>query len=100
MAHAKKGVEKPDEAPAAGSEESPEIAELSFEASLERLEEVVDRLEEGELELEASLEAFEEGVRLSTRCSEQLASARRRHFAATWRNDTVGTWAIPTSLSV
>ena len=55
-----------------------EQAELSFEASLERLEGVVDRLERGDLELEASLEAFEEGVRLSARCSDQLAQAEQR----------------------
>ncbi len=80
MPQPRKGPEPPDEVPAEGSPEkaSSEFAELSFEASLERLEGVVDRLEQGDLELEASLEAFEEGVRLSARCSEQLASADQR----------------------
>jgi exodeoxyribonuclease VII small subunit len=55
-----------------------ELAGLSFEASLERLEGVVDRLERGELELEESLAAFEEGVQLSARCAAQLAQAEQR----------------------
>lgn len=51
---------------------------LPFEAALERLEAVVDRLEQGELELEESLAAFEEGVRLSRRCASQLEAAEQR----------------------
>jgi len=51
---------------------------LSFETALRRLEEIVDRLEEGDLELEAALSAFEQGVALSRRCAEQLAHAERR----------------------
>jgi exodeoxyribonuclease VII small subunit len=55
-----------------------ESERLSFEAALGRLEEIVDRLEEGDLELEAALSAFEQGVALSRRCAEQLAHAERR----------------------
>jgi len=51
---------------------------LSFEVALERLEGIVDRLEEGDLELEAALAAFEEGVALSRRCAEHLEGAERR----------------------
>ena len=53
-------------------------AELSFEGALERLEAVVDSLEDGELELEAALKRFEEGVRLTRHCGEQLREAERR----------------------
>ena len=59
-------------APASGA------SELSFEAALDRLEAIVDRLEGGELPLEDSLASFEEGVRLSRALSEQLGSAERR----------------------
>ncbi len=52
--------------------------DLSFENALTRLEQVVDRLEQGDLELEASLAAFEEGVRLSKRCAGQLDAAEQR----------------------
>ena len=51
---------------------------LAYEEALERLEEVVDQLEQGELELEASVEAFELGVRLSQRCASQLEDAQQR----------------------
>jgi exodeoxyribonuclease VII small subunit len=61
----------PDPAPA------PE-EELSFEAALGRLEQVVERLESGDLELEAALEAFESGVALARRCAGQLDDARQR----------------------
>jgi exodeoxyribonuclease VII small subunit len=52
--------------------------ELSFEAALERLEGIVDRLESGELALEDALKSFEEGVALSRRCAGQLEAAERR----------------------
>jgi exodeoxyribonuclease VII small subunit len=55
---------------------SPE--DVPFEASLARLEAIVDRLEAGEIELEEALAVFEEGVRLARRCSEQLEQAERR----------------------
>jgi len=55
-----------------------EAEDLPFEASLEKLEKIVDRLEAGDVELEAALAAFEEGVRLAKRCAEQLDRAERR----------------------
>jgi len=44
----------------------------SFEASLHRLEEVVERLESGELSLEESLECFEQGVKSAAHCRKLL----------------------------
>ena len=58
--------------------QEPSESELPFEAALAKLEEVVDRLEQGDLELEASLAAFEQGVRLSRRCASQLDVAEQR----------------------
>jgi exodeoxyribonuclease VII small subunit len=52
--------------------------EPPFEASLARLEAIVEELESGELDLESSLARFEEGVALSRRCAGQLAEARQR----------------------
>ena len=49
-----------------------------FEASLERLEALVERLESADLPLEQALETFEAGVALTRTCSEQLAEAERR----------------------
>lgn len=52
--------------------------EPKFEAALDRLETLVDTLEQGDLELEESLEVFEEGVSLSKKCAKELESAERR----------------------
>jgi exodeoxyribonuclease VII small subunit len=55
-------------------------AEPTFEATLERLREVVARLEDGAepLALEESLALFEEGVRLSKAATTSLEAAERR----------------------
>jgi exodeoxyribonuclease VII small subunit len=67
-------------AKAAKSETNPDAPEAlqSFESSLERLHEIVERLESGELDLEASLVLFEEGVRLSRASQARLNSAEKR----------------------
>jgi exodeoxyribonuclease VII small subunit len=52
--------------------------EPTFEEALQRLESIVDRLEEGDLELEAALADFEAGVKLTRRCAGQLEDAERR----------------------
>lgn len=58
---------------------APEGAEdVPFEDALERLEALVDALEDGELELEESLRKFEEGVRLVRGCSDRLRQAELR----------------------
>jgi exodeoxyribonuclease VII small subunit len=62
------------------SDEATDAADglASFEASLERLHQIVERLESGELDLEASLQLFEEGVRLSRASQARLNSAEKR----------------------
>ena len=52
--------------------------EPSFEDSVRRLGEIVDRLETGELPLEESLRLFEEGVRLARASQSRLDAAERR----------------------
>ena len=44
----------------------------TFEQSLGRLEQIVERLEQGDVPLEESLRLYEEGVKLSRRCAEKL----------------------------
>jgi len=53
-------------------------AEPSFEASLKRLEEVLDSLEHGDLPLEEAMRAFEEGVKLVRSCHQKLDEVERR----------------------
>ena len=50
----------------------------SFEASLHRLTEVVEKLESGELGLEESLSLFEEGVGLARAAQTRLDAAEKR----------------------
>ena len=57
---------------------SPTEQELPFEEALERLECLVDALEEGDLALEESLQKFEAGVKLVRSCSDRLRSAELR----------------------
>ena len=52
--------------------------EKSFERSLDELEKIVRKLEDGDLPLEESLKLFETGVKLSRECRERLTSAERR----------------------
>jgi exodeoxyribonuclease VII small subunit len=49
--------------------------EPSFEDALARLEDLVERLEEGEVPLEESLAAYAEGTRLVKLCMDRLARA-------------------------
>lgn len=51
--------------------------DLSFEESINKLEEVVSELEKGELSLEDSVNKFKEGMELSTRCSKLLDDAEK-----------------------
>lgn len=53
-------------------------ANLSFEEALDRLEEIVRRLEEGGLPLEESLSQYQQGVALLKRCYAELSQAEQR----------------------
>ena len=50
----------------------------TFESAMQRLEELVVRLESGDLTLEDSLQAFEEGMALTACCRGQLEAAETR----------------------
>jgi exodeoxyribonuclease VII small subunit len=50
----------------------------SFDDGLDRLETLVQQLENGHLSLEEGLQRFEEGVALSQELHQQLAEAQRR----------------------
>ena len=53
-------------------------ASPDFEASLEELEALVERLEQGDLPLEEALRSFERGVALTRQCQGALASAQQK----------------------
>lgn len=51
---------------------------LSFEQSLERLDEIVRHLEKGDMPLSDSLALFEEGTTLLNSCSKMLDEAEQK----------------------
>ena len=55
-----------------------EIKKNSFEKSIIRLEELVDKMESGESSLEQNLEWFEEGMDLIKTCQTHLVNADKR----------------------
>lgn len=57
--------------------EAEPLEDVSFEDALGRLEELVDRLEEGEVPLQESLAAYAEGTRLVRHCMKQLEDAEQ-----------------------
>ena len=55
-----------------------DIDQLSFEAALARLEEIVRTLEKGEAPLDQSIELYQEGDRLKRHCEARLKDAQAR----------------------
>lgn len=49
---------------------------MEFEKNMQRLSEIVARLEQGDLTLEESVALYEEGVKLSAACSQALEQAK------------------------
>lgn len=51
---------------------------MTFEEALNKLEEIVRRLEEGNLPLDQTVALFEEGTKLARLCNERLDAAELR----------------------
>ena len=49
-----------------------------FEASIEKLEKLVEKMEDGDLTLEESSKVFEEGVKLTRECQQALVDAEQK----------------------
>ena len=58
--------------------ETTDVSQLSFEAALARLEEIVRLLERGEAPLDQSIELYQEGDRLKRHCESRLKAAQAR----------------------
>ena len=56
----------------------PEVNNLSFEAALKQLEEIVTKLERGDVPLEESIAIYERGEGLKKHCEALLARAEER----------------------
>ena len=48
---------------------------VNFEASLQKLKKIIEKLEDGDISLEESVRSFEEGIGLVKECQKQLAQA-------------------------
>jgi exodeoxyribonuclease VII small subunit len=51
---------------------------LSFEEAFKKLEQIADRLENGDITLDESMDVFEEGMALIKVCNERLEKAETR----------------------
>ncbi|MFK8049191.1 MAG: exodeoxyribonuclease VII small subunit [Halioglobus sp.] len=51
---------------------------VSFETSLEKLEELVSTMETGDISLEESLKCFEEGIKLTRKAQKALIEAEQK----------------------
>lgn len=58
--------------------EQDDVAQLSFEEALKRLEAIVGRLETGHADLQEAIDLYEEGDRLRRQCAERLDAAQAR----------------------
>lgn len=51
---------------------------MDFEKSLQRLEEILKKLEEGNLSLEEAINLYQEGTALSVKCKQELETAKQK----------------------
>ncbi|WP_246944600.1 exodeoxyribonuclease VII small subunit [Bacillus pinisoli] len=51
---------------------------LSFEEAMEQLEEIVEKLEEGDVPLEKAIEYFQDGMSLSKLCHDKLKTIEKQ----------------------
>ena len=59
-------------------EDLQDVENLSFEAALKRLEEIVRKLESGEASLDEAIALYGEGDRLRQQCESRLQAAQAR----------------------
>ena len=77
------------------SDQPQPIAELSFEAALKRLEEIVRKLESGEAPLDEAINLYAEGDRLKQQCEARLAAAQARIEKITLGRDGAPSGTVP-----
>lgn len=65
--------------------------EMPFEQALQRLEEIVRRMEAGEMPLEQMVEAYEEGRRLLDLCAARLNEVEKK-IELLEKNEKTGEW--------
>ena len=71
----------------ADEEQQQNVDDMSFEAALEELETIVNKLESGRVDLEASIAIYERGEKLKARCEALLKKAEARIEKITLKPD-------------
>ena len=61
----------------------------NFEESLQKLEKIIEKLEDGDISLEESVKSFEEGIGLVKECQKQLSQAELKVKKLLDNGDTV-----------
>ena len=54
------------------------MKDINFEESIEKLEKIVNELENGDLNLDDSIKKFEEGMKISKECNDYLENAEKK----------------------
>ncbi len=62
--------------------------DFNFEEALEKLNEIVESMEDGDLSLEDSLKQFEEGIKLTRSCQAALQNAEQKVKILLEKNNT------------
>lgn len=73
---------------------SNEKKELSFEENLEKLEEIVKKLENGDLPLDDAIKEFNEAMVLAKKCDEKLKSAEEAITKIVNNDDSVDDFEV------
>ena len=81
--------------PAITAQMAEDVATLSFEDALKRLEQVVRELESGEATLDRAIALYEEGERLKQQCETRLKDAQARIEKITLSADGRPTGTVP-----
>ena len=62
---------------------------VNFEISLQKLEKIIEKLEDGDISLEDSVKSFEEGIGLVKECQKQLSQAELKVKKLLDNGDTI-----------
>ncbi len=72
-----------------------DLSNMSFEAALAELEQIVSKLESGQAPLQESIAIYERGEALKTHCEFQLSAAQTRIEKITLSKDGTPTGTVP-----
>ncbi|WP_306151044.1 exodeoxyribonuclease VII small subunit [Roseovarius sp. MMSF_3281] len=72
-----------------------DVSEMSFEAAMQELEQVVGKLERGDVALEESIALYERGAKLKKRCEAKLKEAEEKVAAITLDGEGTPTGTTP-----